>query len=127
MAQLPLYHTRHPLRSIAQRSVIQMGVAVGGGSAAMPQQAPRHVQALAVHDRMGGVAMSQVVKPRIRCDARLVPYTALETVERSLAHVPFACRARKHPYARVRLRKVVQQLPRRFPERDLPRSGLAVA
>ena len=69
---------------------------VGGGRTPMAERASRYVQALAVHDRMGSVAVSQVVKPRIRHDARFVAHPAPEQIERSLAHVPFAGRARKH-------------------------------
>ena len=103
-----------------------MSIAVGGCRPPVSKQATRHVQALTVHDRMGGVAVSQVVKPRILYQARLVAHPAPETIERPLAHVPFRCRARKHPFIRARLRQTVQQRPRGFTERDLPWTGLGL-
>ena len=51
----------------------------------MIEQASRHVQAFAVHDRMGGVAVSEVMKSCIYHDARLVAHPAPEQVKSGLA------------------------------------------
>lgn len=51
----------HPFSGLAEDLVVEMGVAVGGGSPPMSEQSPRDMQALAVHDRVRGVRMPQVM------------------------------------------------------------------
>ena len=94
-----------------QGSIVQTGVSVRGAGAPMPEQEPRHMQALTVHDGMGGVAVSQVMKPRIGCNGCLAANPAPELVECLLARRAARQRARKHPCTRARLCQKVQHLP----------------
>lgn len=47
----------------------------------MPEQASRDMQALAVHDRVRGVCMAQVVKPRVDDDPGFAARPDPEAVE----------------------------------------------
>ena len=61
--------SRHPLRNCVKRSIVEMHVADSGGGAAVSEQAPGDVEVVAVHDRMRGMGVVQVVKPCVRHDA----------------------------------------------------------
>ena len=63
-AQFPFHRQRHPLGRLAERRVVEVDVAVGGADPAVTEQASRDMQALAVHDRVRGVRMTEIVKPR---------------------------------------------------------------
>ncbi len=77
------------------------------------------MQTLAVHRRVGGVRMAQVMKPRVRHDSGHVASLDTELVERPIGQrfiLSFAC---EHPLPGSRVNKTVQQLPCRFSDSHL--------
>ena len=95
--QLSFNRFRHPLGGLAQGRVVEMDVAVGGGSSPMPEQASGDMQTLAVHDRVRRVGMPQVVKSRVRHDAGRIARLDPEVVQFMLGQRPVSLVARKHP------------------------------
>lgn len=104
-----------------------MNVAVGGTGAPVSEQASRDMQALAVHDRVRGVCMTQIVKPRIRHDSGRVVRLGPEPVGFILGQRSFPPVAGEYPIPGSRIGETVQQLPRRIAEQDVPRPALRVA
>ena len=88
-----------------------MDVAVGRGGPAMPEQAPRDMQAFAVHDRVRGVRMPQVMKPRIGHDSGRVARLDPEPPQVIRTQRPVPLVARKHPLPGRRFGEAIQQLP----------------
>ena len=103
-----------------------MDVAVGGGRPPVPEQATGDVQALAVHDRVGGVRMSEIVKSRIRHDPGHVAGLDPEPVKRPLGQRSVSDPAWEHPIPGSPVGEAVEQRPRRLAEQNVPRSGLGV-
>ena len=68
MALLLFNRFRHPPGGLAQGRIVEMDVAIGGGSAPVSEQASCDMQALPVQDRVGSVRMAQVMQPRSRHD-----------------------------------------------------------
>ena len=103
-----------------------MDVAVRRGRPPVTEQAFGHMQAFAVHDRVRGMGMTEIVKPRIGHDPGHVARGDPEIVKLMLAQRPVPLAAGEHPLTRRRSGKAVQQLPRRLAEQDMPRPRLRV-
>ena len=116
MAKSTTNRQRDPLRSVAQRRVIEMNITVGRACAPVAKQPPRDMQAFAVHDRVGGVRMPQVMKPRVRHDSGRVARLDPEPPQVIRTQRPIPLAARKHPLPGRRFGEAVQQLPRRLAE-----------
>ena len=84
------------------------------------------MQALPVHDRVRGVRVAQVVKPRVRHDPGRVARPGPERPKVICTQRPVPLAARKHPLPGRCFGESVQQLPRRLAEQNVPRSGLRV-
>ena len=84
-----------------------MYITVGRAGAAMPEQASSDVQALAVHHRVRGVRMAEVMKPRIRHDTGLAARLAPEVVEFDAGQRPVSFGCRKHPLPRCHFGEAV--------------------
>ncbi len=75
-----------------------MDVAVGRAGAPVSEQASGDMQALAVHDRVQGVRMAEVVKPRVRHDPGRIARPELETVESMPVQRFVPAPAGEHPF-----------------------------
>ena len=71
--------------SLVQGRVVEVNVVIGCTGAPMPKQASRHMQALAVHDCVRGVRITQVMQPSIHDDPRRVACSDPEPVKHVLA------------------------------------------
>ncbi len=72
LPKFTLHRQLHALGGLAQGRIVERDVSVSHGRPPVPEQASGHMQAFAVHDRVGSVRVSQVMKPRIRQDPRRV-------------------------------------------------------
>ena len=92
----------------------------------MPEQASRDMQALAVHDRVRGGRMSEVVKPCVRHGPGRIPRLEPESVEVMLVQRFVLAPAGKHPCPGRRFGEADQQFPCRLAKQNVPRSRLRV-
>ena len=74
----------------------------------MSEQSPRDVQALAVHDRVRGIRVSQVMQPRVRDDTGHVACLDPEFVERMLGQWFVPVHAGEYPFPEMPISKAVQ-------------------
>ena len=125
--EAPLDRPRYPLSSLAQRRVVEMRVAVRRGAPPVTKQASGDMQAFAVHNRVRGVRMAQVMQPRIRHDPGHVARLDPERVERMFSQRFILDLTGKHPLPGGRSGEAVQQLPRRLAKQNVPGPGLGVA
>ena len=124
--QFPLNHPRHPLRSLAQCRVVEMDVAIVVDARRCPSRRPATCRLSPVHDRVRGMAVPQVVKPRIRHDPGHVARPGPEPVESPIGQRSVPVLAGEHPLPGSRIGEAGQQRPRRLAEQNVPRTGLGV-
>ena len=117
---------RYPFSSLGQCGIVEVNVPIGRTGPTVPKQASRDMQAFAVHDRVRGVRMAQVMQPRIRYDSGHVARRDPERVEGILGQRLVSVLAGEHPFPGRRFGKAVQQLPRRLAKQNVPRSSLRV-
>ena len=105
---------RYPFGSLAQCGVVEMNVAIGRTGPTVPKQASRDVQAFAVHHRVRGVRMAQVMQPRVRDDPGRIPRLRPERPQVIFVQRLVLTLAGKHPLPGRPSGEAVQQLPRRL-------------
>ena len=107
---------RNAFGSLPERCIIEMDVAVSRASAPVSEQTSRDMQALAVHDRVRGVRMAQVMQPRVGYDSGDVACPDPERVEGMFGQRLVPVLAGEYPFPGSGIGDAIQQLARCFTE-----------